>query len=116
MISNEHFKGSIHSILLFLLSENEELYGYEITQMVKERTNGVISFTEGAIYPALHKLEKKQLIQSRKERINGRMRKYYSITKQGVNETAIHIDSLNQLYNAMVAIFGSKITKPYAAK
>jgi DNA-binding PadR family transcriptional regulator len=116
MISNEHFKGSIHSIILFLLSEHHELYGYEITQLVKQKTHGAIKFTEGAIYPSLHKMEKKRFIQSRKQIINGRTRKYYSMTPKGATENEIQINSLNELYNAMISIFGPKLTIPNASK
>ncbi len=116
MIINEHFKGNINSIILYLLSQDRELYGYEIVQLVKEKTDGAILFTEGAIYPSLHKLETKGLIKSRKEKVAGRTRKYYSITEKGKQETGIQIDSLRNLYQAMVAIFGSKISGSYGAE
>lgn len=116
MISNEHFKGSINSIILFLLCQKDELYGYEICQMVKQKTSGEIAFTEGAIYPSLHKLEKKRLISSRKERINGRIRKYYTITELGIEENQIQLKSLQNLFTAMSAIFGHKILNTYASR
>lgn len=114
MIVNEHFKGNINSILLFLLSEYGEMYGYEITHLVKEKTSGEISFTEGAIYPSLHKLEHKKLIASRKEKVNGRTRKYYQITALGQKESKRQIASLNQLYGAMISIFGQKLNGIHA--
>ena len=109
MIVNEHFKGNINSILLFLLSEHGEMYGYEITNLVKVKTSGEITFTEGAIYPSLHKLEHKNLIQSRKEKVNGRTRKYYQITSLGIQESERQIASLNQLYGAMISLFGQRL-------
>jgi len=50
-------RGSIESIVIKLVSEQDELYGYEISQLVKTITNEKISLTEGALYPILHKLE-----------------------------------------------------------
>lgn len=109
MISNEHFKGSINSIILFLLDSNKELYGYEIVQLVKERTENQIEFTEGAIYPSLHKLENKKWIASRKAVINGRTRKYYAITEKGRIECQNQLSSLNSLFGALQAIFGNNL-------
>ena len=51
------YKGSLQTIILKLLGENDKMYGYEITQRVKELTKGELKITEGALYPALHKLE-----------------------------------------------------------
>ncbi|MCH2081624.1 MAG: PadR family transcriptional regulator [Saprospiraceae bacterium] len=78
--NKEFLSGTLRTIILALLKENGRMYGYEICQMTKELTKGEVLLTEGAIYPALHKLEKKGLIQSSKEQVNGRTRKYYAIT------------------------------------
>ena len=58
------FKGTLTTVVLKLLSDNQRMYGYEITKKVKELTDGNIQLTEGALYPALHKLEADGLIQS----------------------------------------------------
>ena len=83
--------GTLNSIILALLTKNESMYGYEICCEVAERTKNNIQLKEGAIYPALHKLEKKGLIHSEKKEVNGRTRKYYSInkSKQEVAESQI---------------------------
>ena len=57
MSSSKLYQGSLKSIVLKLLSNHEKMYGYEITQKVKELTKGKLVITEGALYPALHKLE-----------------------------------------------------------
>ena len=48
------YKGSLTTIILKLLNENDKMYGYEITQKVKEITKGELILTEGALYPSLH--------------------------------------------------------------
>ena len=73
------------------------MYGYEICQHVSTRSDRLIHFTEGAIYPSLHRLEKKGLLKSRKEKIDGRVRKYYSITDLGSVESGKLISSFNSL-------------------
>ena len=57
MSTNPLLKGSLQTIILKLLEDNDQMYGYEITQKVKEVSEGEIMLTEGALYPALHKLE-----------------------------------------------------------
>ena len=80
MSTNKEFlSGTLTTIILSLLKENGRMYGYEICQKAKLLTNDAIQLTEGAIYPALHRLEQKKLIRSTKEKVNGRMRKYYEI-------------------------------------
>ena len=57
MSNSKLYKGSLSTIILKLLAENNKMYGYEMTQRVKELTQGELTITEGALYPALHKLE-----------------------------------------------------------
>ncbi len=59
------------------------MYGYEITQKVKELTEGKIQITEGALYPTLHALEKKGELEIEKVFIGKRVRKYYFLSKSG---------------------------------
>jgi transcriptional regulator, PadR family len=76
-------KGTLHTIILKLLSETNRMYGYEITQQVKYLTTGEFILTEGALYPALHKLEAEGLLDTEIEVVDGRARKYYSLTEKG---------------------------------
>ncbi|MGK7391400.1 MAG: PadR family transcriptional regulator [Candidatus Cyclobacteriaceae bacterium M2_1C_046] len=87
MDSKEYIKGTIKTIVLKLLSENGRMYGYEINQRVKELSSGEIALTYGALYPILYKLEKENFLVTESEIVEGRVRKYYSLTPAG-NETA----------------------------
>ena len=62
MFSNELVRGMLKTIILQLLEEQDKMYGYELSKEVKERTEGKIVLTEGALYPILHKLEITNLI------------------------------------------------------
>lgn len=104
--SGQLFKGSLTTILLKLLSENEKMYGYEITKKVMELSAGKMILTEGALYPSLHKLEADGLLEVKVENIGNRNRKYYSLTKQGKKETsnklkevAAFIEQMQQILN-----------------
>jgi PadR family transcriptional regulator PadR len=87
MASKELIKGTLRVIVLKLLAENKRMYGYEITQRVKELTKNEIELTFGALYPTLHKLEAEGLLTTKTVVIDGRSRKYYSLTSSG-NATA----------------------------
>ena len=87
MIPKELVKGSLKSIVLKLLAENNRMYGYEITQKVEELSEGKIKLTFGALYPILHKLEQDGVVYTESEVINNRNRIYYKLTEKG-NATA----------------------------
>jgi PadR family transcriptional regulator PadR len=106
MSQNTFYKGSLETILLRLLEENGRMYGYEITKKVKEVTGGGLEITEGALYPSLHKLESKGWLTTETLRVDGRRRKYYSITPQGgkaakqkMNELAEYLEHMQLLLN-----------------
>lgn len=59
------------------------MYGYEITQRVKELSGERLLLTEGALYPALHKLEAEGHLKTETVMMGKRIRKYYSLTTEG---------------------------------
>lgn len=85
MHSTELLKGTLQTIILKILADHGKMYGYEITQRVKELSDGTILLTEGALYPTLHKMEAEGLLKTEIETIGKRMRKYYSLTPVGRN-------------------------------
>ena len=62
----ELIKGTFKTIVLKLLADNKKMYGYEITQKVKELTLGKIQITEGTLYPTLLALESEGLVTTEK--------------------------------------------------
>lgn len=106
MYTSELIKGTLKTIVLNLLKENNKMYGYEITQRVKELTTGKILITEGALYPTLHALEKNGELETEEEYMGKRVRKYYKLTEQGrvtakekVNELADFMNTMKFLLN-----------------
>lgn len=87
MYSSELIKGTLKTVILKLLSDTKQMYGYEITQKVKELTNSKIVITEGALYPLLHQLEAEGVVTTETVNIGKRIRKYYTLTQTG-NERA----------------------------
>ena len=102
-------RGSLETIILSLLAENNEMYGYEITKNVKESTEGELNITEGALYPALHKLETKGMLTIRYETVNNRRRKYYSLTEEGGNYQKEKVSEFQEFVANMARVLNSKV-------
>lgn len=83
MNEQKNFPGNTPMLVMKLL-EGKEMYGWEIIEVLAERSFNAIHLKSGAIYPILHDLENKGYIVSDKKIIeNGRARKYYKITDRG---------------------------------
>ncbi|WP_108802699.1 PadR family transcriptional regulator [Aquimarina sp. Aq107] len=108
MGNSKLYKGSLNTIILKLLEESEKMYGYEITQKVKEITKGELNITEGALYPALHKLEAEGLLDVEMQKVDNRLRKYYKLTEKGTKETANRLTELEEYIRTMQTIINPK--------
>ncbi|WP_394747975.1 PadR family transcriptional regulator [Spongiimicrobium salis] len=101
MGNSKLYKGSLNTIILKLLEEQGKMYGYEITQKVKELTQGELNITEGALYPALHKLEASGFLEVEVARVDNRLRKYYKLTEEGEKETVLRLAELEEFIRSM---------------
>ena len=83
MISREFIAASAEPLVLSILQRGEN-YGYAIAERVRACSHGQMEWTEGMLYPVLHRLERRKLLKSRWEAVNGgRKRRYYSLTARG---------------------------------
>ena len=99
--SSELLKGTLKTIVLKLLADNKKMYGYEITQRVKDLTLDKIQITEGALYPTLHALESDGLVTTETEFIGKRVRKYYSLSPSGKTKTKEKVSELTDFMETM---------------
>ncbi len=82
-ISKDLMAASSTSLVLAILAEADS-YGYAILQRVRDLSGGRIEWTDGMLYPVLHRLERLGHVQARWEIAqSGRRRKYYRITSGG---------------------------------
>jgi len=82
-INKDLVAASSTPIVLAILAEGDS-YGYAILQRVKELSGGHLEWTDGMLYPVLHRLSRLGLVESRWEVAeSGRRRKYYRITADG---------------------------------
>ena len=74
--------GSMGTMLLKLLSE-KDMYGYEMIDTLRKKSQNVFELKAGTLYPLLHGLEEKGMLKVYEQEFLGKTRKYYSITKEG---------------------------------
>ena len=87
-ISKDLMAASSTPIVLAILAEGDS-YGYAILQRVRDLSEGRIEWTDGMLYPVLHRLERLGHIEARWETADsGRRRKYYHLTRGGTAQLA----------------------------
>ena len=111
MHSPELLKGTLQTIVLKVLKDNGKMYGYEITQLVKELSDGRILVTEGALYPTLHRLEAEGLLKTEVVNIGKRIRKYYSLTTDGKVLARERVNEFVDFIRTMSAVLQVKMAQ-----
>lgn len=100
-------KATIEMILLNLLSE-EDMYGYQLTQECKKRSDNEFTILEGSMYPILYRLEEDGFITAKTVKVGKRMtRVYYHLEKKGIQ----HLLELIQEYEDFIQVINSLINK-----
>jgi PadR family transcriptional regulator PadR len=115
MASNDLLKGMLKPIILKLLIEKGRLYGYQITQLVSEITDGQIGLTFGALYPILHKMEQDGLVKKESELFNNRNRIYYSIASKGKEKAKEKVSELEEVLKTLKIFFKPNFGLKYHA-
>jgi PadR family transcriptional regulator PadR len=109
-IEKELMRGAGPAAVLTLLEDGEK-YGYELVQLLDRHSAGVLAMGQSTLYPLLYNLQAKGLIASRiEEAENGRPRKYYRLTRKGVQQLAHHRKQWHALSVAMnrLGVTGSR--------
>lgn len=93
------------SMLILKLLDGEDMYGYQMIDTLAKRSDDTFSLKAGTLYPLLHDLEEKDMVNSyEKSADSGRLRKYYTLTKKGKcmlvekeNEWNTYVNAINQV-------------------
>ena len=105
MIRKELVAASAEPLILSLLSEGDS-YGYAIIQEIRARSDGQLQWTDGMLYPVLHRMERKGWIKSRwGESENGRKRKYYSIKNDGKKAQEKHREQWLKVHSVLAGLW-----------
>jgi len=87
-ISKDLVAASSTPLVLAILAEGDS-YGYAILKRVRELSGGELNWTDGMLYPVLHRLERSGLVEARWDQAkSGRRRKYYRVTEAGREQLA----------------------------
>lgn len=111
MYSKELLKGTLEVIVLQVLSEKGKMYGYELSQMVKDRTDGKIHLKDGSLYPALHKLTKDGILTFEEVSIGKRVRKYYKLTAKGEEQKETLLQEMKDFILTIEKVLLKEFTK-----
>lgn len=81
-LGRQFVKGGATTLILSVLSETP-VHGYELIQVIRERSEGIFDFSDGTVYPLLYSLRDKGWVRTEVETSGGRRRKIYHLTDDG---------------------------------
>ena len=100
-LERELKRGSTELLILALLEERDR-HGYELAQLIDERSHGAISFHAASLYPTLYRMEGRNLIDGRwVEKAGQRRRRYYRITRAGSKALASQRNVWDSFFEAL---------------
>lgn len=100
-------KGSVEMLLLHLLATEGDCYGYQLSQLINERSNGVLVIPEGSMYPTLYKLIDNKYISDYKTTVGKRMtRVYYRLEEAGKQRLEELVEDYKEVASAIETIMG----------
>lgn len=102
--TNPDFMTGVQELLVLRLLSEREMYGYEIVQAIEAASGEAIRLGEGVVYPALHALEEKGCLKSRRKAVNGRTRVYYVTTAAGRRRLSDLVSDWRRITNAVAGI------------
>jgi PadR family transcriptional regulator, regulatory protein PadR len=97
--------GHVDGLILAVLADGP-LHGYAVVGELRNRSNGVLSFPEGTIYPALYKLESAGAVASSWSVVDGRRRRLYRLTTSGrrrLDQARVEWDAFSSAMKAVLA-------------
>ncbi len=99
-------KGSAELLILSLL-DGRPRHGYELSKLIEQRSNGVLTFRVASLYPLLYRLEDRGWIQGRwVEKAGQRRRRYYRLTTAGTHVLAARRSGWREFVKAINRIAG----------
>ena len=103
-------RGIVPAVVLEILSRGQ-MYGYELSQAIEQRSDNILTLGKGTLYPLLYNLEAKKLVKGIWQTTkSGRKRRYYSITSKGKAQLTEQKEQLKELAAGLNLIFGQAVT------
>lgn len=108
MVNKSLLTGSMTMLILKLLSE-KDMYGYEMIDTLRKKSQNVFELKAGTLYPLLHGLEEKGMLTVYEQEFLGKTRKYYSITKEGKKLLKSKTDEWNEYSGAIANVLALEV-------
>ena len=93
-------------MLIMKLLEAKDMYGYEMIETLREKSENVFELKAGTLYPLLHTMEEKNYVTLYEEEVSGQTRKYYSLTKEGKKPLKTKEEEWNEYAKAVGNVLG----------
>lgn len=100
------FSGSMTMLVLKLLEE-KDMYGYEMIDNLAQRSNNVFEMRAGTLYPLLRNLVNQKCLTSYEQEVNGKLRKYYSLTTIGKQLLKDKEKTWREYSDAVLSVLGN---------
>ncbi len=112
MTANKALLSGNTSLLLLSLLSEKDMYGYEIIEILRLRSNHVFDLKAGTLYPLLHSLEEKNYLESYEDAKGAKPRKYYRITKKGSQHLKTIREEWQEYTQAVSGVIGGVTFEP----
>lgn len=97
--------------MVLMILQQEESYGYEIIQQLREKSRGRLDIAEGTLYPVLRKMEEKKWVRTTWRKADtGRKRRYYMLTQKGKNQLNRQVTQWNFVNQLMQNLWNPQIS------
>ena len=94
------------TLLILSLLEEKDMYGYEMIDTLKGKSNNVFELKAGTLYPLLHSMEEKGWLIVYEQEAGGKMRKYYQLTKEGKKQYKVKKEEWKEYSEAILQVIG----------
>lgn len=94
------------SMLILKLLEEKDMYGYEMIDTLRNKSNNVFELKAGTLYPLLHGMEEKGCVKAYEQEVGGKTRKYYSLTKAGRKQLRVKEEEWKEYSQAVGSVLG----------
>lgn len=105
-MGRERVKGHLDLLILAVLRDREA-HGYEVIAELRRRSEGEFDLPEGTVYPALHRLERDGLLSSDWATLDGRRRRVYRLTADGLEALAVQARQWRRFSASMSTVLGT---------
>jgi PadR family transcriptional regulator PadR len=110
-VAKDLVAASTTPLILSILAEGDS-YGYAIIKRVRELSGGQMQWTDGMLYPVLHRLEKQGLVASYADTSEtGRERKYYRLKKEGTKALAEHRSQWMLVHSTLQQLWETRLCR-----